>query len=136
MYTSFVMPCQFHPPAVTQFPTDVIANVVKFLGVRSLVRFGATSKSHWVEVVKEGERRKAYIAKVEVEVARLMSSQKQPTNLASYINRKIKLYSGNLYKEQDPDNYIMWSQSEGLSKERFNELKTLYSRMEKENGDI
>ena len=51
--------------------------VVQFLGVRSLVAFGATSKSHRAALANEVDRRKACIAEVEVEVTRLMASEKQ-----------------------------------------------------------
>jgi hypothetical protein len=49
----------------------IVYAVAPFLGVRSLVRFGATSKSHAVVVSKEVERRKACISAAEDEVKRL-----------------------------------------------------------------
>ena len=68
--------------------SDVIAeNVVRFLGVRSLVSFGATSKSHRVAMEEEVERRKRRIAATEVEVARLMAAQQQTATLSAYINK-------------------------------------------------
>ena len=52
--------------------SDFIAHaVVQFLGVRSLVRFGAACKSHALVVSREVERRKGCIAAVENEVMRL-----------------------------------------------------------------
>ena len=55
---------------------DFIAStVVQFLGVRSLVRFGATCKSHGVVVSREVVRRKKRITTIEVEVIRLMDSR-------------------------------------------------------------
>ncbi|KAL3788152.1 hypothetical protein ACHAW5_006600 [Stephanodiscus triporus] len=54
---------------------DFIApEVVQFLGVRSLVRFGAACKYHALVVSKEVERRKKCIADIEDEVVRLMSA--------------------------------------------------------------
>ena len=58
--------------------SDVIAiNVLRFLGVRSLVNFGATGKSNRIAMMSEIERRKMHVAKTEVKVARLMSTQNQ-----------------------------------------------------------
>ena len=54
--------------------------VVKFLGVRSLVAFGATSKSHRAALANEVDRRKACIAEVEVEVTRLRHQRNNPLN--------------------------------------------------------
>lgn len=52
--------------------SDFIAHeVVQFLGVRSLLRFGATCKCHKLVVTMEVDRRKSYIASIEEEVARL-----------------------------------------------------------------
>ena len=48
--------------------------MVQFLGVSSLVRFGATCKSFRVAVSKEVARRKESIASMENEVARLIAS--------------------------------------------------------------
>jgi hypothetical protein len=70
--------------------SDVIADVVQYLGVRSLVRFGATRKSNRAAVAKEVERRKAHIAEIEDEVTLLMAAQKQPTNLTVYIQKTKK----------------------------------------------
>ena len=52
--------------------SDFIAHaVVQFLGVRSLVRFGAACKSHALVVSREVERRKGCIARAQNEVMRL-----------------------------------------------------------------
>jgi hypothetical protein len=52
--------------------SDFIAHaVVQFLGVRSLVRFGAACKSHAPVVSREVERRKGCIARAQNEVMRL-----------------------------------------------------------------
>lgn len=67
--------------------------VVKFLGVRSLVSFGATSKCQRGTMQNEVHRRKECIAEVEVEVTRLMASSKQPAKLSKYINYYIKTHS-------------------------------------------
>ncbi len=48
--------------------------VVQFLGVRSLVSFGATSKSNKAVVDEEVGRRKAEIARIEMEIKLLMGS--------------------------------------------------------------
>jgi len=47
--------------------------IVQFLGVRSLVRFGATSKFHMAVMLEEVERRRKQIVAVEVEVAKLIA---------------------------------------------------------------
>ena len=67
------------PPFPNPFDnSNVIAeNVLRFLGVRSLVAFGATSKSHRIAMTGEVEYRKKVIADTEIEVARLMSAQRQ-----------------------------------------------------------
>lgn len=67
--------------------------VVKFLGVRSLVSFGATSKCQRRTMQNEVNRRKECIAVVEVEVTRLMASAKQSAKLSKYINHYIKTHS-------------------------------------------
>ena len=64
--------------------------VVQFLGVRSLISFGATSKSQQTTMAHEVERRKARIADIEVEVTRLMASANQSTQLSDYINGSLK----------------------------------------------
>ena len=64
--------------------------VVQFLGVRSLISFGATSKSQQTTMAHEVERRKACIADIEVEVTRLMASANQSTQLSDYINGSLK----------------------------------------------
>jgi hypothetical protein len=49
--------------------------IVQFLGVRSLVRFGATSKFHKGVLLGEVERRRKQIVAVEAEVAQLLASR-------------------------------------------------------------
>lgn len=92
--------------------------VVQFLGVRSLVSFGATSKSHRAAVVNEVDRRKACIAEAEVEMTRLMASEKQSAKLSAYINRAIYLY-GHGEGGYDGDG-----------------LDEMYSHLEEENGEV
>jgi len=65
---------------------DFIApTVVHFLGVQSLLRFGATCKAYQVVVSSEVVRRKDYIAEIEGEVVRLLMFQKQSVELTEYI---------------------------------------------------
>lgn len=55
---------------------DIIAPiVVEFLGVLSLVRFGATSKSHRVVVLNEVMRRRKVVALIEEDVSNLIGSR-------------------------------------------------------------
>lgn len=57
------------------FMCDFIAPiVVEFLGVRSLVRFGATSKTHRVVVLNEVMRRRKVVALIEEDVSNLIGS--------------------------------------------------------------
>mgnify|MGYP006969983384 CR=1 FL=1 len=81
----------FGPLFLADFISPALA---QFLGVRSLVCFGATSKSNRSAVPKEVGRRKMRIAEAEVEVARLMTSQEQTAKLSAYINRAIDLDDG------------------------------------------
>jgi hypothetical protein len=67
--------------------------VVQFLGVRSLISFGATGKSQRMTIVNEVKRRKAYIADIEVEVTRLMALAKQSTKLSEYINDHLNWFN-------------------------------------------
>ena len=92
--------------------------VVQFLGVRSLVAFGATSKSHRAALANEVDRRKACIAEVEVEVTRLMASEKQSAKLSAYINRVIYLYG------HGEGNY----DGDGLDE--------MHSHLEEDNGEV
>lgn len=69
---------------VTNF---ISATVTQFLGVRSLLRLGATCKSHRAVIRKEIDRRRHCIAKIGVEVRRLMASQKQSDDLTDFIKR-------------------------------------------------
>ena len=94
--------------------------VVQFLGVRSLVSFGATSKSHRAALANEVDRRKACIAEVEVEVTNLMALEKQSAKLSAYINRAIYLYG------HDEGNYD--GDEDGLDE--------MLSHLEEENGDV
>ena len=50
----------------------IAPRVVQFLGVRSLLHFGAACKAHKVVVSKEVERRKEFVASVEMEVKQLL----------------------------------------------------------------
>ena len=72
--------------------SDLLSNfityaVAQFLGVRSLLSFGATCKSHRSVVSKEIERRKACIEEICIEVRRLMVLQNQSADLVQYIER-------------------------------------------------
>jgi hypothetical protein len=61
----------FKPPYYPNYfkNFDVIAkNVLRFLGVRGLVYFGATSKSHRIAMEREVKCRKKNIAETEIEV--------------------------------------------------------------------
>ena len=60
--------------------------VVQFLGVRSLVTYGATSTSNLIVMKNEIERRKAVIVKTEYDVAKLMAAQRQSNDLEMFIN--------------------------------------------------
>ena len=69
--------------------SDFIAPaLVQFLGVRSLLSFGVTSKSHQAVVSREVARRKTCIEEIKVEVERIMASQKQSTQLAEYMDSR------------------------------------------------
>ena len=57
---------------------DCAPTLVQFLGVRSLVRFGAACKSHQAVVNEEVKRRKEFVASAEVEVKQLFG---QPDNV-------------------------------------------------------
>jgi hypothetical protein len=60
--------------------------VVQFLGVRSLVSFGATSTTNRILMKNEIERRKAVIVKTEYDVAKLMAAERQSDELEMFIN--------------------------------------------------
>ena len=61
--------------------------MVQFLGVRSLVTYGATSTSNLIVMKNEIERRKAVIVKTEYDVAKLiMAAQRQSNDLEMFIN--------------------------------------------------
>jgi hypothetical protein len=117
---------------------DVIAHIAQFLGVRSLVRFGATSITHRIVAAREVERRKARIAEIENEVGLLMVSQKQLPNLSAYINRKFHL--GDYTERHDPGDYtetLFITGYHGLNGEEVVDIKELYSRIEtKNNGEV
>jgi hypothetical protein len=51
----------------------IAPTIVQFLGDRSLVRFGATSKYHKAVMLVEVERRRKQIVAVEAEVAQLLA---------------------------------------------------------------
>ena len=111
---------------------DVIGEeVVRFLGVRSLISFGATSRAYRIVMEKEVERRKAYISQVEVEVTQLMAAMHQPPNLKAYINKKLDVYySAGNQEPEDTDDY----EDCGLTEEDYEEVKDLYALVEKESG--
>ena len=100
--------------------------VVQFLGVRSLVSFGATGKSQRKTMQNEVERRKAYIADVEVEVTGLMATSKQSAKLSNYINKYIKVHS---------DSEVYDTRYEELW-EYLYELHEQYNCLAEENGEV
>jgi hypothetical protein len=124
------------PPDPNPFDNfDVIVeNVLRFLGVRSLVAFGATSKSHRIAMTGEVEYRKKVISDTEIEVARLMSAQRQSSTLSSYIHKKLQVYFDvfPFYNdtEDQTEPYELWDC--GLSEEMFNKIKELYSHVMEE----
>ena len=65
----------------------ISSELAQFLGVRSLLNFGATCKSHREVVAGEVLRRKACIMQIAVEVKRLLANQKQSVELNEYITR-------------------------------------------------
>lgn len=84
------------PPAMRRKNGFALADfvapaVAQFLGVRSLVRFGAVCKSHKVAVTKEVTRRKECIADIEDKVKQLMGSQPEsvPTSENVIAARKL-----------------------------------------------
>ena len=73
--------------------SDFIAPaLVQFLGVRSLLSFGVTSKSHQAVASREVARRKTFIEEIKVEVERIMVSQKQSTQLAEYMDIRFRSF--------------------------------------------
>ena len=100
--------------------------VVQFLGVRSLVSFGATGKSHRETMQNEVKRRKECIAEVEVEVTRLMASSKQSSKLSNYINEYIKVHSDS--EVYDTRHEELW--------EYLYELHGRYNCLAEENGEV
>jgi hypothetical protein len=60
--------------------------VVQFLGVRSLISFGATSTTNRILMKNEIERRKAVIVKTEYDVAERMAAERQSDELEMFIN--------------------------------------------------
>jgi hypothetical protein len=79
----------------------ISSDLAQFLGVRSLLSFGATCKSHRDAVAGEVVRRKAYIMEIAVEIIRLLVNQTiRPTaELTEYINR-IANENGNYNQQQ------------------------------------
>jgi len=76
--------------------SDFIAPaLVQFLGVRSLLSFGVTSKSHQAVVSREVARRKTCIEEIKVEVERIMASQKQSAQLAEYMDSRFGSFDCN-----------------------------------------
>jgi hypothetical protein len=100
--------------------------VVQFLGVRSLVSFGATGKSQRKTMQNEVERRKAYIADVEVEVTGLMATSKQSAKLSNYINKYIKVHS---------DSEVYDTRYEELLDDLI-ELSGRYKCLAEKNGEV
>ena len=105
---------------------NISSMVVQFLGVRSLVSFGATGKSHRETMQNEVKRRKECIAEVEVEVTRLMASAKQSSKLSNYINEYIKVHS---------DSEVYDTRYEELW-EYLYELHGQYNCLAEENGEL
>lgn len=103
----------FGPLGLADFISPAVA---EFLGVRSLVCFGATSKSNRLTATKEVERRKMRIAEVEVDVLRLMTSQKQTAKLSAYIDRTLYFHGEG-----------------GYDGGGFDEM---YSHLEEESGEV
>jgi hypothetical protein len=64
----------------SDLPDFIIPTLMEYLGVRSLVRFGSTCKQHGGSLSREIERRRACVADVEVEVARLMKDVESTAN--------------------------------------------------------
>jgi hypothetical protein len=117
----------------------IVENVLVFLGVRSLVAFGATSVSHRIAMKREIEYRKVRIADAEIEVARLMSAQHQSSTLSSYIRIRLHHFMDtsncggiHLDPEDWPRRYERWGSA--LTEEKFYEIKELYSCVMEENG--
>jgi hypothetical protein len=77
----------YHPIRLLDFADFIAPAVSTFLGVCSLLSFGATCKSHRDVVAGEIVRRKACIMEIGDEVKRLIANQKQSTDLTQYINR-------------------------------------------------
>jgi len=100
--------------------------VVQFLGVRSLVSFGATGKSHRETMQNEVKRRKECVAEVEVEVTGLMASSKQSSKLSHYINEYIKVHSDS--EVYDTRHEELW--------EYLYELHGRYNCLAEENGEV
>lgn len=87
-------------PSNGQAPTDLVdrpvsgfsladfvgPEVVQYLGVRSLVRFGASCKYHASVVSREVDRRKTRVADIEDEVVRLMADTRlQPSGVPTRV---------------------------------------------------
>jgi hypothetical protein len=116
--------------------SDVVAtNVLRFLGVRSLVNFGATGKSNRIAMLVEIERRKKHIADTEIEVARLMSDQHQSPILSAYIRKKLQFYfARNGEEPEDQAGTYEDSHKFDLSEDDYYEVKDLYSLVMYECG--
>ena len=104
---------------------DFIApTVAQFLGVQSLLRFGATCKAYQVVVSSEVLRRKDYIAEIGGEVARLLTSQKQSVELTSYIEGEA-LYDMEFSDFPEDDDATFIYDNEATKRTRFIEKSSV-----------
>ena len=104
---------------------DFIApTVAQFLGVQSLLRFGATCKAYHVVVSREIVRRKESIAEIGEEVARLLTSQKQSVELTEYIEGEA-LYGMEFSDFPEDGSSLYYSFNNGATKTRFIEKSSV-----------
>jgi hypothetical protein len=104
---------------------DFIApTVVHFLGVQSLLRFGATCKAYQVVVSREVLRRKDYIAEIEGEVVRLLTNQKQSVELTAYIEGEA-LYDMEFSDFPEDDDATFIYDNEATKRTRFIEKSSV-----------
>lgn len=98
---------------------DFIApTVVHFLGVQSLLRFGATCKAYQVVISREIVRRKEFISRVGEVVAWLLTFQKQSVELTSYIEGE-ELYDMKLSDFPEDDDATFIYDNEVTKRTRF-----------------
>ena len=74
------------PASLDALGEFVAPAVAQFLGVRCLVRFGATCKAHGEVVTAEVVRRKERVASIEAEVASLLGPQPETIPLRANVN--------------------------------------------------